>query len=87
MRIAPAGDEVADPTWVAAGLGLAYAVAYGVGVLVSFRRLRRTLPDLDPHIPEGSALPGATNIELDAGGHFRILADPRVIAEATRLAH
>jgi putative peptidoglycan lipid II flippase len=40
---------VDDPAWVAAGLGLAYAVAYGVGVVVSFRRLRRTLPDLDPH--------------------------------------
>ena len=40
---------VDDPAWVAAGLGLAYALAYGVGVLVSFRRLRRSLPDLDPH--------------------------------------
>jgi putative peptidoglycan lipid II flippase len=40
---------VDDPLWVAAGLGLAYAIAYGVGVVVSFRRLRRTLPDLDPH--------------------------------------
>ncbi|GAB2593563.1 murein biosynthesis integral membrane protein MurJ [Microlunatus antarcticus] len=40
---------VDDPVWVAAGLGLAYSLAYGVGVVVSFRRLRRTLPDLDPH--------------------------------------
>jgi len=40
---------VDDPDWVAAGLGLAYSLAYGVGVVVSFRRLRRTLPDLDPH--------------------------------------
>ena len=40
---------VDDPDWVAAGLGLAYSVAYGVGVVVSFRRLRRTLPDLDSH--------------------------------------
>jgi len=40
---------VDDPLWVAAGLGLAYAIAYGVGVVVSFRRLRRTLPELDPH--------------------------------------
>ncbi|MGI3780903.1 MAG: murein biosynthesis integral membrane protein MurJ [Janthinobacterium lividum] len=40
---------VDDPVWVAAGLGLAYAIAYGVGVVVSFTRLRRTLPDLDPH--------------------------------------
>jgi alpha-beta hydrolase superfamily lysophospholipase len=35
----------------------------------------------DPHIPEGSALAGARNVELDTGGHFRILADPRVLAE------
>ena len=29
---------VDDPRWVAAGLGLAYSLAYGVGVVVSFRR-------------------------------------------------
>ena len=37
----------------------------------------------DPHIPGGSELPGAKNIELDAGGHFRVLAHPRVFAELT----
>lgn len=40
----------------------------------------------DPHIPERSELPGATNIELDTGGHFRILAHPRVIGELLALA-
>lgn len=38
----------------------------------------------DPHIPEGSVLPGATNIELPAAGHFMILGDPetaRIIVE------
>ncbi len=30
----------------------------------------------DPHIPEGSELPGATNIELPIAGHFRILGRP-----------
>lgn len=40
----------------------------------------------DPHIPEGSELAGARNIRLDAGGHFRVLADPRVIAEVVRAA-
>lgn len=38
----------------------------------------------DPHIPEGSVLPGATNIELRVAGHFRILGDPetaRIIVE------
>jgi hypothetical protein len=29
----------------------------------------------DPHIPEGSVLRGATNIELPMAGHFRILGD------------
>jgi hypothetical protein len=28
----------------------------------------------DPHIPEGSMLPGARNIQLETAGHFRILA-------------
>lgn len=31
----------------------------------------------DPHIPEGSVLPGATNIQVEVGGHFRIIADRR----------
>lgn len=30
----------------------------------------------DPHIPEGSVLPGAENIALPAVGHFRILGEP-----------
>ncbi|MGP3534351.1 esterase/lipase family protein [Microbacterium sp. RD1] len=40
----------------------------------------------DPHIPQRSALDGAKNVELDTGGHFRILAHPRVIAEVVALA-
>lgn len=40
----------------------------------------------DPHIPEGSELPGAKNIRLETGGHFRILAQPRVLTELTALA-
>ncbi|MGC0368349.1 esterase/lipase family protein [Microbacterium sp. SLBN-111] len=40
----------------------------------------------DPHIPEGSELAGARNVRLDGGGHFRVLADPRVIAEVIRAA-
>jgi triacylglycerol lipase len=30
----------------------------------------------DPHIPERSALIGATNVEIDLGGHFQILGAP-----------
>ncbi|KUM33498.1 esterase/lipase family protein [Arthrobacter sp. EPSL27] len=33
----------------------------------------------DPHIPEGSSLPGARNIQLDTAGHFRILAQEDTI--------
>lgn len=40
----------------------------------------------DPHIPEGSELPGAVNVRLDTGGHFRILAHPRVLAEIAALS-
>lgn len=40
----------------------------------------------DPHIPEGSELAGARNVRLTGGGHFRVLADPRVIAEVVRVA-
>lgn len=35
----------------------------------------------DPHIPERSELAGARNIMLTTGGHFRILAHPRVLEE------
>lgn len=41
----------------------------------------------DPHIPEGSKLPGAKNVPLDTGGHFRVLAHPRVLVELAKLAH
>ncbi|TFD70546.1 esterase/lipase family protein [Cryobacterium fucosi] len=33
----------------------------------------------DPHIPEGSELLGARNIQLSVGGHFRILGDPSTV--------
>ncbi|MET3921042.1 alpha/beta fold hydrolase [Arthrobacter sp. UYEF20] len=33
----------------------------------------------DPHIPGGSVLPGARNVQLGTGGHFRILADEDTI--------
>ena len=34
----------------------------------------------DPHIPAGSRLPGAHNLELPTGGHFRILGLPETLA-------
>lgn len=38
---------VADPTFFAPALALAYSLAYVVGVLLSFRFLKRSVPDLD----------------------------------------
>lgn len=44
----------------------------------------------DPHVPEGSVLTGARNIEVDAAGHFRVLtAAPTldiVVDEVDRIA-
>ncbi|MEO6529693.1 MAG: alpha/beta hydrolase [Specibacter sp.] len=37
-------------------------------------------PGFDPHIPGGSALAGAVNVELPLEGHFRPLADETVLA-------
>ena len=34
----------------------------------------------DPHIPGGSYLPGARNIQLETMGHFRPIGDPRLVA-------
>lgn len=39
-------------------------------------RITSIEPAFDPHIPEGSALPGATNVRLDVVGHFRVLEHP-----------
>lgn len=50
------------------------------------RRIVSVYGPFDPHIPEGSELAGARNVELGSGGHFRVLADPRVIAEVIRVA-
>lgn len=37
-------------------------------------------PEFDPHIPGGSALAGAANVELPVSGHFRTLRDRAVLA-------
>ncbi len=45
----------------------------------------------DPHIPDGSDLPGARNVRLATPGHFRALRDPEllplVLAELAKFAH
>ncbi|MDN3309383.1 alpha/beta hydrolase [Microbacterium oryzae] len=45
------------------------------------RRIVSVYARFDPHIPEGSELAGARNVVIETGGHFRVLAHPRVIAE------
>jgi hypothetical protein len=43
-------------------------------------RITSVYPRVDPHVPEGSRLDGAENVEIDVVGHFRVLRDPRTIA-------
>ncbi|WP_460525913.1 alpha/beta hydrolase [Conyzicola nivalis] len=54
--------------------------------LVANERIVSVFGEFDPHIPGGSYLPGAKNVRLDTGGHFRVLAHPRVIAEVMAMA-
>lgn len=49
-------------------------------------RIISVFPNFDPHIPEGSALDGAKNVRVHTAGHFRVLTDPRVFAEARHAA-
>ena len=42
-------------------------------------RITSVYSSFDPHIPGGSELPGAENIELDLMGHFRIIGDSKVL--------
>jgi pimeloyl-ACP methyl ester carboxylesterase len=49
-------------------------------------RIVSVFGQFDPHIPGGSRLDGAKNVRLDTGGHFRVLAHPRVIAEIAAMS-
>jgi alpha-beta hydrolase superfamily lysophospholipase len=42
-------------------------------------RITSIYPSFDPHIPEGSAIEGGTNVRLDVVGHFRVLEDAAAI--------
>lgn len=39
-------------------------------------RVTSVFPVFDGHLPEGSALAGATNVEVPVRGHFRVIVDP-----------
>ena len=45
------------------------------GVAEVNARITSIYPVFDGHIPEGSALEGAVNIEVPVRGHFRILVE------------
>ena len=38
----------------------------------------------DPHVPDGSALDGATNVRVPVAGHFRVLGAPETPARGAR---
>ncbi|WP_127571517.1 esterase/lipase family protein [Georgenia faecalis] len=42
-------------------------------------RITSVYPTFDPHVPGGSALPGARNVEIPTTGHFRTLVHPQVV--------
>jgi pimeloyl-ACP methyl ester carboxylesterase len=48
------------------------------------RRITSVYSAVDPTIPGSSRLEGATNVRIDAVGHFRVLSDPRVQAAVVR---
>jgi triacylglycerol lipase len=54
-----------------------------IGLLAASRELNARIVsiygDYDPHIPGGSSLAGARNVEIPMVGHFRPLGDHRVI--------
>ncbi|RWZ52685.1 hypothetical protein ELQ90_01685 [Labedella phragmitis] len=43
-------------------------------------RIVSIYPPADQHVPDGSQLAGATNVEIDVPGHFRLLSDPLGLA-------
>lgn len=55
-------------------------------MLEANERIVSVFPYFDPHIPEGSTLVGAKNVRVRTAGHFRVLADPRLFAEARHAA-
>jgi pimeloyl-ACP methyl ester carboxylesterase len=53
-------------------------------------RITSIYPEFDPHIPEGSELEGALNIEVPVRGHFRVLVEPwalRTVVDAVEGRH
>lgn len=47
-------------------------------------RITSVYSSFDPHIPGGSTLPGAANIELETMGHFRIIGEPALLGVIDR---
>lgn len=81
-RLAPL---VPDPTVRALAPGAATIALLGAN-LAANERITSIFGDYDPHIPDGSRLEGAENVQLPVVGHFRLLADVRVIAAVVAAA-
>ncbi|MGC5583521.1 esterase/lipase family protein [Ornithinimicrobium sp. W1665] len=47
-------------------------------------RITSIWAEFDPHIPRGSHLEGATNVELPVRGHFRIMGRPELLEAVAR---
>lgn len=43
-------------------------------------RIVSVYPTVDQHVPDGSQLAGATNVEIDVPGHFRLISHPLGLA-------
>lgn len=43
-------------------------------------RIVSIYPTVDQHVPDGSQLAGATNVEIDVPGHFRLISHPLGLA-------
>ncbi len=76
---------IPDPTVRALAPGAETIAMLGANLAVN-ARITSIFGDYDPHIPEGSRLEGATNVEIPVVGHFRLLADRRVIAAVVAAA-
>jgi triacylglycerol lipase len=47
-------------------------------------RITSVFPEFDGHLPDGSALEGATNVEVPVRGHFRVLVEPKALDAIVR---
>jgi hypothetical protein len=49
-------------------------------------RITSVFGEYDPIIPESSVLPGAENVKVRVGGHFRVLRHPTTLSVTVEAA-